>query len=187
MMNLQIVKRSKNKKSEVRQLRRDGHIPAVLYVRETEGQFFSIRSSEFSGFLRNVKPGHLPTTLFTLVDEQGKKRKAIIKDIQYNITTYDVIHLDFEELSDNVPVNVKVPIECTRVADCIGVKLGGVLRQVIRHLRVRCLPKDIPSFFTLDVASLDQRQSKRLSDLEIPNTVKPLVDLNVVAVAIVKR
>lgn len=185
-MKLEIVKRS-DRKSELRQLRREGHIPAIIYVRGTLGELYSLKSNSFSAFLRDVKPGHLPTTIFTLTDEKGKQRRAIIKDIQYNITTYDVIHLDFEELIDGTPVNIKVPIECTGIADCVGIKLGGVLRQVIRHLRVRCLPKDIPSFFTLDVRSLDQRQTKRLSDLEIPNTVRPLADLREVAVAIVKR
>ncbi len=100
---------------------------------------------------------------------------------------YSVIHLDFEELHSDVPVTVKVPIEMTGVVDCIGVKLGGILRQVIRHVKVRCLPKDIPSCFYLDVKSLDLRQSRRLNDLEIPETLRPLVDLNEVAVLIAKR
>lgn len=184
-MKLQIVKRSKDKKSEIRQLRYDGQIPAIIYVRETAGELCAIKDAELSSLLRTIKPGHLSTTIFTLTDEKGKHRKAIIKDIQYNITTYDVIHLDFEELVDNVPVNVKVPIECTGIADCAGIKLGGVLRQVIRYLRVRCLPKDIPAFFTLDVRNLQRRQTQKLSDLEIPQSVKPLADLGEVAVTIV--
>ena len=58
---------------------------------------------------------------------------------------------------------------------------------MIRHLRVRCLPQDIPSHFELDVRDLGIGQSKRLSDLEIPNTVRPLMNLKEVAAVIVKR
>jgi large subunit ribosomal protein L25 len=95
--------------------------------------------------------------------------------------------MDFEELADDVPVNVKVPIECAGIVDCIGIKLGGVLRQVIRSLKVRCLPKDIPNAFVIDIRSMNQRETRRLSDLNIPESIRPLVDLNEVAVAIVKR
>jgi large subunit ribosomal protein L25 len=147
----------------------------------------SVQSSEFSSFLRGVKPGHLPTSIFTLMDADGKEYRALIKDIQYNITNYDVIHLDFEQLLDDVKVNVKVPIECVGAAECAGIKLGGVLRQVIRHVRVRCLPKDLPSFFELDVRELGLRQSKRIGDLQIPETVRPLMGSKEVVAVIVKR
>jgi large subunit ribosomal protein L25 len=186
-MKLQTVKRAGEKKSEVTKLRREGFIPAVLYVRGKEGETLAVKSSEFSAFLRGLKSGHLPTTIFTLTDDQGKERRAIIKDIQYNVINYDVTHLDFEELVDGQKVNVKVPIECTGIVDCVGIKLGGVLRQVIRHVRVRCLPKDIPSFFELDIKELAMKQSKRLSDIAIPETIRPLVDLNEVVAVIVKR
>lgn len=186
-MKLQTVKRTAGKKSEAKKLRREGYIPAVLYVKEKSGEALAIKANDFGSFLRHVKSGHLPTSIFTLVDEKGKERRVVIKDIQYEITTYDVSHLDFEELSSDHKINVKVPIECTGQVDCVGIKLGGVLRQVIRHVRVRCLPKDLPSFFELDVRELGIAQTKRLSDLQIPNTVRPLADMNEVVAVIVKR
>jgi large subunit ribosomal protein L25 len=186
-MKLQTVQRAAKSKSEVNKLRREGYIPAVLYVRGKEGETLAIKNEEFNSLLRGVKPGHLPTTIFTLVDNKGRERRVLVKDIHYAITTYTVLHLDFEELLDNHPLNVKVPIECTGAADCVGIKLGGVLRQVIRHVRVRCLPKDIPFQFELDIRELGLKQSKRLSDIEIPETIRPLVGLNEVVAVIVKR
>lgn len=186
-MKLKLEPRTANKKSETNRLRREGFIPAVLYVKEKVGENIVVNRSEFGAYLRSVKSGHLPTTVFTLVDSKGRERKAIIKEIQYNITTYDVIHLDFEELIPGQKVNVKVPIECVGAAECAGVKLGGVLRQVIRHVRVSCMPKDLPSYFELDVRDLGLKQSKRLSDLVFPNEIRPLADLNEVVAAIVKR
>ena len=186
-MKLQTVKRAADKKSEAKKLRREGFIPAILYARGQAGEAIAVNGNEFASYLRNIKPGHLPTTAFSLVDETGKERRVLIKDIQYEITTYDVTHLDFEELLKDQKINVKVPIECTGVVDCVGVKLGGVLRQVIRHVRVRCLPKDMPTFFELDIRELGLRQSKRLSDIQIPKTVRPLVNLNEVVAVIVKR
>lgn len=186
-MKLKVMPRAAQKKSEVLKLRRQGFIPAIIYHKEKAGETIYVQSDEFSAYLRHVQQGHLPTTIFTLVDEKGKQRRVIIKDIQYNVVNYNVIHLDFEELIDNVPVKVKVPIECIGAAECEGVKLGGVLRQVIRYLRVRCLPKDIPSHFTLDVSGLGPRQSKRLEDVPLSDTLRPLANLREVAAVIVKR
>lgn len=186
-MKLQIFKRDVLKKSETKKIRRNGDIPVVLYVGGKLTDTMTVKGAEFSSLMRSLLPGRLSTTIFTLVDENGKERRAILKEIQYEPTTYDVQHLDFEQLFDDVKVKVKVPIECTGVVDCIGIKLGGFLRQVIRHMRVSCLPKDIPSAFLVDVKNLALFESKRLSELEIPQTVRPLADLKQVAVVIAKR
>lgn len=186
-MKLKAFKRNAEKKCSVKKLRREGKIPAIIYKKGSAGEELSVDNQMFTSAIRNVRAGQLPTTVFLLQDEKGKEREVIVKEIQYNVTNYDVIHLDFEELVDNIPVNVKVPIECVGIADCPGIKLGGVLRQVIRHLKVRCLPKDIPTSFIVDISTLGISDVIRLSGLDIPNTIRPLINLNEVAVAIVKR
>jgi large subunit ribosomal protein L25 len=186
-MKLTMMKRSASKKSELSQIRRSGSIPAVLYSRGQAGENVAVDGAEFKAILRRVKSGCLSTTIFTLTDEHGKQRRAILKDIQYLPTTYDVWHLDFEELFDDVSINIKIPVVCVGVVDCVGIKLGGVLRQVIRTLRVNCLPKHIPAEFELDIRELAIGQTKRLSEITIPKDVRPLADLNEVAVVIAKR
>ena len=186
-MQLRVSYRTGERKSEAKRLRREKKIPAVIYSNGKPGEMIAIEAVEFQKLLNHIKKGHLSTTKIVLADENGKERSVIVKDIQYNIITYDIIHLDFEELHDNITVNVNVPIECTGVADCQGVKLGGVLRLVIRQMRVNCLPKDIPASFKVDVTSMVLNDAKRLSDFNIPNTVRPLMKLNQVAIAIVKR
>jgi large subunit ribosomal protein L25 len=186
-MKITYKQRSAEKKTETLKLRREGFIPAVIYHKGKEGESVAVNNIEFKAHLRHVVPGRLSTQMFTLFDQNGKERKAVLKEIQYHPTTYDVIHLDFEELHNDVHVNVKVPIECTGTADSPGIKLGGVLRQPIRYLRVRCLPKDIPSAFLLDVKTMGERDVRRLSDLKIPETVRPLADMHQVAVVMVKR
>lgn len=186
-MELKFLKRQAERKSQAKTLRREGKIPAVIYHRSKEAEAVSVDTKEFTVLLRESLPGRLSTTAFSLVDDKGHKRTAILKDIQYNPVTYDVIHLDFEELIHDVTVNVKVPIECVGVADCAGIKLGGFLRQVKRHIRVNCLPKDIPTHFQIDVAAMNMYDSRRMKDLDLPKTLRPLDNLNEVVVVIAKR
>lgn len=178
--------RTSTKKSETKQIRREGKIPAILYSVGKPNLQLTVSKDELGAILRQMKPGHLGTTVFHLKLD-GKERKAIIKDIQYKLTTYEVSHIDFEELFEDVPVNVKVPIQCIGVADCVGVKLGGFLRQIIRHIRVECLPKQIPTNFDIDVQDLGIKQSKRISDITIPSGVKPLAKVDEVVVVVSKR
>ncbi|MFQ5729539.1 MAG: 50S ribosomal protein L25/general stress protein Ctc [Waddliaceae bacterium] len=186
-MKLNIYNRISGRKGDTKRSRREGKIPAVLYVRSKPSETILVDSAAFGAILRHVEPGRLATTKITLVNEEGKERIALVKDIQYRTTIYDVIHLDFEELFDEVKVKVNVPIICTGAVDCVGIKLGGVLRQVIRHLRVQCLPKDLPEFYELDVRSLVMNESRKLKDLAISSAVRPLAHLDEVAVVIAKR
>lgn len=185
-MKLTVTPRMGKKKSELTQIRRAGDIPAVVYVRGGEGQTVSISGTEFAQVLRTITPGRLSTTVFEITIGE-KPIKAIVKDIQYNVTSYEPIHLDFFELKDDAQVTVKVPIHFTGTVECVGVKLGGVVRQVIRHVKVRCKKENLPSHFDLDVRELALKQSKRLSQIQFPEGVTPVSDLNQVAVAIVKR
>lgn len=186
-MELSYSKRNADKKSESKKIRREGAIPSVLYSRGQSAENIVVGSPEFTALLRHVQPGRLSTSIFILKNKDGSSKRAILKEIQYKPTTYEVMHLDFEELFDDHKVNIKIPIECVGAAECPGVKLGGVLRQVIRAVPVSCLPADIPAAFYLDVRTMNMRDSRRLSDLAIPETLRPLVDLNEVAAAIVKR
>lgn len=184
-MKLTVAKRS-GKKSETNQLRREGKIPAILYSKGQKGVEIVLDAVAFKKILNTTPTGTLSSKIFEL-EGLGMKVRALVKDIQYNITTYDVIHLDLEELHEDEPVTLNIPLICTNTVDCIGVKLGGVIRQVIRQVRVTCLPKDIPEQFELDVREMNLGQMKRLSDLAIPAGVRPTINLNEAAVVIARK
>lgn len=186
-MKLNIKPRTISKKSEIKEMRREGGIPAIIYHKDKEGEMITVNKTEFQAALRAIKSGHLPTTIFEMNDGKGKARRVIVKDIQYKPTNYDIIHLDFEELHDDVPVKVKVPVEITGEADSVGVKLGGVVRIVIRHVPVEVMPAHFPTAFMVDVTQMNLGETIRVEQLKIPNTMKPLVRVQEVAVSMVKR
>lgn len=185
-MKLSVEKRVTGKKGVTNQIRRDGNIPAIVYGVNQPAAAITVSGNEIKALLRNVKQGLLATTIFE-IDVDGKSQKAVLKDIQYNVATYDVEHMDFILLNDEHPVTLNVPITLHGVADCAGVKLGGFLRQVIRSMKVSCLPKNIPQEFVIDVKDLSIAQSKMLADIPMPQGVSPLVKLNEVAVVIGKK
>ena len=182
-MKIKVTKRVGTKKSELSQIRHKGDVPAVLYGKESH--LISLDGAEFHAVMRTMKTGHLPTTVFEL-EGDGVKCRAIVKDIQYHPVTYNVLHLDLLEV-DGKPVKVNVPVECLGEADCVGIKLGGALRQVIRHVKALCEPQNIPTSFQLNIAQMAIKQSKRVGDIKVPEGVTILAGLKDVVVTIAKR
>lgn len=181
-MKLTVSKRSSDKKSELTTIRVNGDIPAVLYAKEKKNENIVISGPEFAAAMRKMEQGHLPTTVFEL---DGKK--ALVKEVQYHKTSYRIVHLDFQLLNDKEEVDVNVPINYVGVADCVGIKLGGFLRQVRRHVRVRCLPKDMPKCFEVDVRDMNIGQVRKAKDIGMGEKMRSLFPLNEVVVTIAKR
>lgn len=185
-MKLTVSKRTGETKSELTKLRHQGDIPASVYSKGKPCDKITVKGAEFEAVLRKLPKGYLPTTTFEL-EMDGKTKKAIVKDIQYHPTTYRILHLDFLILEPKITVDVKVPINCIGEADCVGVKLGGFVRPVKRHVEVRCLPDDIPTDFKVDIKSLEIGQSKRVSDIEAGAMVRLLAKPKEILVVIAKR
>ncbi len=186
-MELNISSRPVEKKRDSKRLRREGKIPAVLYIKGKPSEPITVERGEFEAALRQIKQGHLPTTTFSLKDASGKEIKAIVKDIQYHVTTYDILHLDFEELEAGTRVNVRVPITFTNIVDCQGIKAGGALRQNMYHVKINCAAEEIPNEYNVDVLNMQIGDMRKVSDLGLPESVRPLDKLGEVALMIAKR
>jgi len=185
-MKLSAFKRTGEKKSEITKIRISQDIPGVIYGPKHKNENIFIKGDAFGAALRQIPKGKLATTVFDL-NLDGKDYKAIVKDIQYHRTTYNILHIDFEIVEKDVPITVNVPITFKNQMDCAGVKLGGFLRQVIRAVKVRCLLKDLPKEFIIDVKEMNILDSRRLSDLVFPKNVHPLANLKEVAAVVAKR
>lgn len=187
-MKLSVHKRETGKKGVINQLRREGNIPAILYGNKEAGAPVYVKAEEVQSVLRNLKqPGLLATTVFEL-QEGSHKYKAVIKDIQYHVASYDIVHLDFAILSDDKPVTVNVPIHLVGVVDCVGVKLGGFIRQPIRTVKISCLPKHIPQEFKLDVSAMNVGESKTLAEVvTLSSHLRALSKMSEVAIVIGKK
>ncbi len=185
-MKLKMLNRLSSKKSDNNRIRREGNIPAVIYSPGVANESVTVDGVAFKEVIRKMISGRLSTTKFVLVDGE-KEVPAIIKEIQYHPTTYQVLHLDFERMIPGVSMSLNIPVEFAGVAECVGIKLGGFLRTVVRHVKVSCVPENIPEVFTIDVKDLAIGQSARLSSIQMPEGVTPKNSLKEVAVVIAKR
>ena len=184
-MNVKIKaqKREKGKKSDLKNLRKKGFIPAIIYGEGKEGTKVTLQSSEFNSVYKKTI-GEM--SLFD-IDIEGEKTLTIIREKQIHPVSREIIHVDFVELHKGKPITLNVPIRF--VGEPIGVKDGGVLDVLHRHLEVSCLPKDLPEVVELNVENLKIGETIHLFNLDLDSslTLKLPDDAAIVAVRTPKK
>jgi len=126
-----------------------------------------------------------PYTYYAVLDINGEKKKAIIKDVQFNPVTDRVSHVDFYEIFDDKPIVVKLPVKVVGLAK--GVKDGGKLSQEMRYIHVKGLIKDMVEVVEINVENLELGKTIHAGDISIPNlTVVDKHDSAVVTVKITR-
>lgn len=93
----------------------------------------------------------------------GKIRHAVLKDIQFHPVKDNILHLDFQEVYDNKPVVMEVPVKLEGHA--AGVKAGGKLSLSMKRLKVKALYTAIPEKLVINVDNLGLGQTMQVGDL----------------------
>ncbi len=162
-------------KRNPKQLRKEGIIPAILYGGHKEPTPLQVLKNEFVHFLHAI---HGEKTLINLLIKKDGKEKselAIIKDMQLDPLTDEIIHIDFQRISLKEKITAEVPV--IYVGEPEGVKKGGVLEHILRSIEVEALPEDLPEHIEVDVSSLDIGDSFHVGDISLPEKIKILTPL----------
>ena len=158
-------------KGGARQARRDGLVPGVVYGHGLDPIPLAVEARTLSEHLRRHHGGNV---LFDLrVDgEAPEGLAAIIREVQADPTTDELLSVDFRWVSLSEQVQVHVAVITQGLA--AGVKAGGMLEVVLHQVLVSCLPTDIPEQIVVDVTDLEMGQSLHVSDLAAPEGVTVL-------------
>ena len=166
-------------KNEARRLRSAGRLPAVVYG----GTPVESRSVEVDpkALLRIL---HSESGINTLVDLQvdgSASGQVLIKNIQHDPLTDNLLHVDFFRLAMDKAITVTVPV--TLSGEAAGVKQqGGLLDFVTREIQVECMPADIPEHVDVDVRELMIGDGVRVRDVAVDTGWTPVSDLDTLLV-----
>lgn len=157
-----------------RQLRRSGLIPGVLYGGE-EGAIPLSLEREYL----EKKVGVLHENQILRLKLEGKEkatfRPAMVKEIQKNHLTDDILHIDFQGITLDEKLTATVPV--VDVGEPVGVtRDGGILEHVLREIEIKCLPAQIPEDIEVDVSSLEIGDSIQVQDIKLGEEVEVLTD-----------
>jgi large subunit ribosomal protein L25 len=162
-------------KSAVRRLRAAGKIPAICYGAGGEPLPITVDPAALLKSLDPIKKTNTVLNLSVTGAPAGAESLTVmVRDYQKDPLRGDLTHADFIRVDLTKPVHATVPIILVGKAE--GVKLGGLLHQVIRVLAIACTPDRIPAKLEVDVSALNMGEALHVSDLKLGEGIRPLVD-----------
>jgi len=157
---------------QVKAQRREGRLPAILYGKKIQPIPVSLDYHEASRILPAISSSQL-----ILVDVDGEKHNALIREKQYHPVQGKLVHVDFMVVSLTEKLRADVSIHLEGEAPAVK-EFNGVLVTGLEEVEVEALPGDLPERITVDISTLDEIGSAiHVSDLHLPEGVKILSDL----------
>jgi len=168
-VSLTAFPRSVLKRTAVKKLRSAGRVPAVIYGGQTEPKNLEIPVKD----LENVVHHSASENVLLDLAVGGAKQLALVKEIQHNPLTGEMLHVDLHAVNENEKVTISVPVE--PVGEAVGVKTGGgVLEHVMFKIKVRGTPKDLPEVINVDVTALEISKVIHLGEIKLPAGVEAI-------------
>jgi large subunit ribosomal protein L25 len=147
-------------KSATRQLRSQELVPGVIYGGAQE--------INFSAPAKAFKPlVYTPNFQLAEVTVDGKTYRCILKDLQFDKVSDELIHVDLLELVEDKKIIATIPLKFTGTA--AGVRAGGRLVPKMKSLKVKTYPKYLREQIEVSVDALEIGANLRVEDVKDEN------------------
>ncbi len=161
-------------------LRNERRVPGVLYGSRMEAIPIDVTRLEINPLVFTAK-----TNLISLKLDGHEEYECVLKDVQFDPVTDEVVHFDLIGLTRGEKIQLEVPIQL--LGSAVGVKEGGLLQESMHKLSIECLPKDIPQSLELEVTELNIGDTIHIADLNFEHiTILNPEDTLVVSVVLPK-
>ena len=174
---LEVEKRTKANKKDLKELRKSGKIPGIYYSYDSKESLpFFIEQSVINNAIKS------DANIFA-INVGGKDRTVLFKSVQYHPVTEQMTHIDLYGVNMNKPVIVKVPINL--ICTPIGVKEeGGILNQVSQEIEVKCLPGDIPNVLDINIDELSIGDTIIAESVKLDDTLELISSTDMLIVSV---
>jgi large subunit ribosomal protein L25 len=135
---------------KVKLLRKIGKLPAHIYGKKVETEHVSVDGREF---IKTFKEAGA-TAVINLKLGEEKIRPVMVRDVQFDPVSGDMLHIDFYQV--NLSEKVKVPVPIVIIGEePEQVKLGeAIVLQTINEIEVEALPNDLIEKIEVDISTL---------------------------------
>ncbi len=180
-MNIKIKAdlREIGRKSVLKDYRKNGFIPAVIYKAGEKGTNILLPDLEFKKLYKKA----IGEVAFYEIAVNGNEITTVLKEKQIDPVSREFVHLDFVELLEGQKITLDVPLKF--MGTPLGVEEGGIIDIILRSIKVTCLPKNVPDNIEIDISNMNVGESIYFGDLDLENLETDISDdsaiVNVVA------
>jgi large subunit ribosomal protein L25 len=139
---------------QVKRLRREGRVPAVIYGAGLQPTAIELMAREAEKALARATGA----TLFDL-ELDGVTHKVLVREVQRHSIRRNVRHVDFLKVAMDQLIRAEVPLELTGEAPAVKT-LGGVLVTAVQAIVVEALPADLPDRVIVNIEGLEHIDDK---------------------------
>ena len=168
-----------------RRLRRLGKVPGILYGGDKDPVNIELDHQDLFLNLRNER---FHASILTL-ELAGAKEQVLLRSLNMHPFKPQVQHIDFQRISKDKKIHMKVPLHFVNAEQAPGVKeQGGVVNHVLNELDIVCFPDDLPEYIEVDLGNLAVGHSLHVREFSLPKGVELALHKNenpVVATVIV--
>jgi large subunit ribosomal protein L25 len=152
-----------------RRLRHQGMVPAVLYGGDKEPVNLVL---EHQALILNLRNERFHASILTL-DLGGAKEQVLLRSVNMHPFKLQVQHVDFQRVSKDKKIHMKVPLHFVNADKSPGVKeQGGVVSHILNEADIVCFPDDLPEFIEVDLSNLAVGNSVHARQLTLPKGVE---------------
>jgi large subunit ribosomal protein L25 len=171
MNSLDANTRNTKSKGDVRSLRLNGNVPAIIYGGNEQNEKVSVSKKILKSLLD--KEGFLSSIITLNVD--GKNKNVLPKEITYNVLSDEPTHIDFLRVVPGVKIRIEVPVQFINHETSPGLKRGGVLNIVRRKIELKCPSEKIPEAIVIDLEGIEIGESFKISSVKLEEGVLPTI------------
>ena len=161
--------------SAARRARLQNKVPAVVYHSGVEATPLSVDKISLNKALRTGQ-------MIFEVNVEDKNQFVLVKEIQYHPVTDEIIHIDFQKVKEDEKISLEVAIRST--GESQGVKLGGLLVQMLNSVTIKCKPAEIPEFLEIDVTAMEMNTNLFVKDITLPEDVEMITAEDIAVVSV---
>ncbi|HSP44285.1 MAG TPA: 50S ribosomal protein L25 [Luteolibacter sp.] len=177
--NLKAAPRARTGSGLLKQMRREGWLPSVIYGRGAENLNLKVDAKTFAEVIAHSSSENIVVNLE--IEGEGT-RLAFLQAIQHDPLTGAALHADFLAIDSKTEITAHIPAHL--VGEAPGVKAGGVVEQYLHALEITCLPDQLPETIDIDISGLQLGDSLHIGDVKYPAGVKPAQPAEVVIIHI---
>jgi large subunit ribosomal protein L25 len=167
-VELKAKARDSKGKNAARRQRVNAEIPAVLYGKKEDGVSLTLVTKEVGKVISNKGRN----VMLNLKIDGKADVVAMFKEVQKHPVTGEIIHVDLYKVNMKEAIIVLVKTKIS--GDASGVKLGGILEQPLRQVRIKALPDKIPESIVVDISGLNINDSIHIEDLKLGDDIQIL-------------
>lgn len=157
---------------KVKQLRRQGKLPGVVYGKVVEAPIPVVLDyKEAARVLRGATGSEILD-----LELEGQTLPVLVREKQKDFIKGTLLHVDFQAVSMTETIWAEVPIELEGEAPAVK-NYGAVLVHNLDVLEVQALPGDLPERIVIDLGRLEEIGDMiTVADLVLPSSVKVMAD-----------